>query len=32
MQVLKRAFEAWPYVFIVVSVTGLLYLGLSAVR
>lgn len=27
---LKRAIEFWPYVFIVISVTGLAYIALSA--
>lgn len=26
----KRAIEFWPYVFIVISVTGLAYIALSA--
>lgn len=32
MRFLKRTFESWPYLFIVFSVTGLLYLALSASR
>jgi hypothetical protein len=32
VSVLRRAFELWPYVFIVVSVTGLAYIALSASR
>lgn len=32
MQRLKRAFETWPYVFIVISVIGLAYIALSATR
>ncbi len=26
----KRAIEFWPYVFIIISVTGLAYIALSA--
>jgi hypothetical protein len=29
---LKVAFEAWPYVFMSVSVIGLIYVALSAIR
>jgi hypothetical protein len=28
----KWALEAWPYVFIVVSVVGLVYVGLNTAR
>jgi hypothetical protein len=30
MRLLKRAFEAWPYVFLAVSVAGLAYLFINA--
>lgn len=30
--ILRRAVEFWPYAFIVVSVTGLTYIVLSAIR
>lgn len=30
MRYLKRAVEAWPYFFMITSLTGLLYIGLSA--
>ena len=29
---LRVAFDAWPYVFISVSVIGLIYIGISAIR
>ena len=29
---LKRTVELWPYLFIVISVTGLVYIALSAIR
>jgi hypothetical protein len=29
---LKVAFETWPYVFISVSVVGLIYIGINAIR
>jgi hypothetical protein len=29
MQLLKRTFAAWPYLFIFVSLAGLLYLAVS---
>jgi len=29
---LRRAFEFWPYLFIVISITGLAYIALSAAR
>jgi hypothetical protein len=36
MRSLKRAFahtlEEWPYVFMAISVAGLLYLGLNAIH
>jgi len=32
ISVLRRAFDWWPYVFIVVSVTGLAYIALTAPR
>jgi len=28
----RRAIEFWPYVFIAISVTGLAYIALTAVR
>jgi hypothetical protein len=30
--VLSRTIELWPYVFIVISVTGLAYIALTAAR
>lgn len=32
MRFVKRAFETWPYLFIIISVTGLLYMAMSASR
>jgi len=32
VSLIRRAIEWWPYVFIVVSVTGLAYIALSAAR
>jgi hypothetical protein len=32
ISVVRRAIEFWPYLFIVISVTGLAYLALSASR
>lgn len=32
MRFLKHAFEAWPYVFVIVSVTGLAYVAINASR
>jgi hypothetical protein len=36
MRYLKRSFERtleeWPYLFMIISVAGLLYIGLNAVR
>jgi len=32
MQYLKRAFEAWPYVFIAVSVAGFVYITITGGR
>jgi hypothetical protein len=30
--VFKRVFSWWPYVFVLVSVTGLVYIALAAAR
>jgi hypothetical protein len=32
MRYLKRTLEAWPYLFIVISIAGLVYIGLNAAR
>jgi hypothetical protein len=32
MRYLRRTFEAWPYLFIVISIAGLVYVGLNAGR
>jgi hypothetical protein len=32
MRLLKHAFEAWPYVFVAVSVAGLAYMVISGGR
>jgi len=32
VSILRRAIDLWPYVFLVVSVTGLAYIALSAAR
>jgi hypothetical protein len=29
---LKRVFEAWPYLFMTISLAGLIYIGLNAIR
>lgn len=29
MQLLRRTFDAWPYVFIVISLVGLAYVGVA---
>ena len=29
---LKRALEAWPYLFMAVSLAGLIYIGLNAIQ
>jgi hypothetical protein len=29
---LRRAFELWPYLFILISITGLTYIVLTAAR
>lgn len=32
MQFVKRSFEMWPYLFIAISVGGLMYVVVNAVR